>query len=159
FDRPCLANALFPAHLEFLGDSRVRHLLPRLTREQVEADLRFRGRPVAFRGTAKNGFAELFTLAEINQNIFVFAALAAGMRLRNWDHVRANQALTSSMTHELENEFDLSFFGQPPLPDRTPEQAAGILAALSREHDFTFYKYQIPDLVSHTGQVAAARGV
>ena len=45
-------------------------LLPRHERKTVEANLRFRGRPVAFKGEAKNGFAELFTLAEINQNIF-----------------------------------------------------------------------------------------
>jgi hypothetical protein len=133
--------------------------VPHYTREAVEQGLTFRRRPVGFRGAAKNGFAELFTLAEINQNIFVFAALEAGVPLRTWDDVRNDAALTSSMTHELENEFDVSFFGESPLTQRTPEQAAQILAALSREHDFTFYKYQIPDLISHTGQVAAARGV
>jgi bisphosphoglycerate-independent phosphoglycerate mutase (AlkP superfamily) len=31
--------------------------------------------------------------------------------------------------------------------------------SLARDHDFTFYKYQIPDLVSHTGRVESAREV
>src|SRR2546430_14018087 len=81
FDRPCLANAIFPAHLSFLGSSYVEDLVPRYDRKTVEAGLRFRGKPVVFKGDAKNGFAELFTLAEINQNIFVHAARQAGVRL------------------------------------------------------------------------------
>jgi bisphosphoglycerate-independent phosphoglycerate mutase (AlkP superfamily) len=42
---------------------------------------------------------------------------------------------------------------------RRPEEAAHLLAALARRHDFTFYKYQLADLVSHTGQVELARQV
>jgi Metalloenzyme superfamily len=159
FKRPCLANAIFPAHLAFLGSSHVEDLVPRYDRKTVEGSLRFRGRPVVFKGDAKNGFAELFTLAEINQNIFIHAARQAGVRLRTWDDVRRGEALTSSMTHELENDFNCEFFGQSPLPRRTPEEAAAILTALARVHDFTFYKYQIPDLVSHTGKVELAREV
>lgn len=34
-----------------------------------------------------------------------------------------------------------------------------MLAELAGRHDFTFYKYQIPDLVSHTGKVDLARDV
>lgn len=159
FSNPCLANAIFPAHLEFLGESYARALVPSFTRAAVEAGLTFQGRPISFRGADKNGFAELFTLAEINQNIFVYAAREAGVRLRTWADVRAGDALTSSLTHELENAFDLTFFDQPPLPARTPDEAAQVLAALTRQHDFTFYKYQIPDLVSHTGRVEEARAV
>jgi hypothetical protein len=159
FAKPCLANAIFPAYLSFLGSSHVEDLVPRFERKAVEAGLQFRGRPVAFKGDAKNGFAELFTLAEINQNIFVHAARQAGVRLRTWDDVRRGEALTSSMTHELENDFNCGFFGQAPLPRRTPDEAAAILVALARAHDFTFYKYQIPDLVSHTGKVELAREV
>ncbi|MGQ0634861.1 MAG: hypothetical protein ACT4QC_09640 [Planctomycetaceae bacterium] len=145
FERPCLANAIFPFHPEFLGSSYVSDLVPAVTREAVEQTLTFQGRPVAFRGTQKNGFAELFTLAEINQNIFVHAARQAGMRLRTWADVRAGAALTSSMTHELESGFNLSVFDQPPLSPRTPEQAAHILVELVRAHDFTFYKYQLAE--------------
>jgi hypothetical protein len=159
FERSCLANAVFPAHLEFFGNSYVAERLQSFSREEVEKGLRFRGRPVSFRGAQKNGFAELYTLAEINQNIFVFAAREAGVPLNTWQEVRQGAALTSSMTHDLENQFDLSFFDQEPLPPRTPEKAADILAELSRNHEFTFYKYQIPDLVSHTGQVDSAREV
>jgi 2,3-bisphosphoglycerate-independent phosphoglycerate mutase len=38
-------------------------------------------------------------------------------------------------------------------------QAAKILVELASHHDFTFYKYQLADLVSHTGQVELARSV
>lgn len=155
----CLANAIFPAHLPFLRESYVEDLVPAFTRQQVEGGLRFRGQPVRLTGKEKHGLAELFTLAEINQNIFVYAARDAGLRLRTYDDVRRRQALTSSMTHELEAEFDLSFFGHVPLPQRTPEEAAQVLTALARKHRLVFYKYQMPDLVSHTGRVNLARQV
>ncbi len=155
----CLANAIFPAHLAFFGSSYAQDLVPPVTREAVEAGLRFRGRPVKLGGRDKNGLAELFTLAEINQNIFVHAARKAGVRLPRWEDVRRGRALTSSLTHELEAEFDLSFFGEAPLPKRTPEEGAAILRDLSREHALVFYKFQIPDLVSHTARVELARDV
>ena len=34
------------------------------------------------------------------------------------------------------------------LPARSPEEAAQVLVSLARRHDFTFYKYQMADLVS-----------
>src|SRR5260221_8255864 len=67
--RCCLANAIFPAHVAFLGNSYVQHLVPHFSRDSIEGKLHFDGKPVVFKGTDKNGFAELFTLAEINQNI------------------------------------------------------------------------------------------
>jgi hypothetical protein len=79
--------------------------------------------------------------------------------LRTWDDVRAGRALTSTLTHELEAEFDVAFFGQAPLPPRTPEVAASVIATLAAEHDFVFYKHQVPDLVSHTGRFDLARAV
>lgn len=159
FERPCLANALFPAHLAFFGSSFVEDLVPGVERRAVEEGLQFGGRPVCFKGQAKNGFAELFTAAEINQNIFVHAAREAGVPLRTWDDVRDGRALTASMTHELEAGFNVGFFGQQPLPLLSPQEAAQVLLALAAGHDFTFYKYQIPDLVSHTGRVESARQV
>jgi hypothetical protein len=159
FGRCCLANAIFPAHVAFLGNSYTQTLVPNYTREAIEGRLKFDGKPVAFKGPGKNGFAELFTIAEINQNIFVYAAREAAVRLRTWDDVRRGEALTSSMTHELESRFDMSFFDQAPLPARSPEEAAAILVRLAADHDFTFYKYQIPDLVSHTGRIELARDV
>jgi hypothetical protein len=159
FDRRCLANAIFPAHLAVFGNSYVHHVLPHFSRESIEGKLLFDGRPIALKGAGKNGFAELFTLAEINQNIFVYAAREAGVALRTWADVRRGEGLTSSMTHELEARFDVSLFDQEPLPARTAEEAAEILVKLAADHDFTFYKYQIPDLVSHTGRIELARDV
>jgi bisphosphoglycerate-independent phosphoglycerate mutase (AlkP superfamily) len=39
----------------------------------------------------------------------------------------------------------------------TPQSAAAVLVRLSGEHDFVFYKYQLADLVSHSGRVKLAR--
>jgi hypothetical protein len=159
FANPCLANALFPVHLAFLGSSFVQDLVPAYDRKAVEAVLQFDGRPVRLKGPDKHGFAELFTLGEINQNIFVYAAREARVPLRRWEDVRRGQALTATMTHDLEARFNWEALGLTALPRRNPEEAAAILLALASQHDFTFYKYQLADLVSHTGQVDLARGV
>jgi hypothetical protein len=159
FANPCLGNAIFPAHLPFLGSSFVEDLVPSCDRAAAEASLRLDGRPVRLRGPGKHGFAELFTLGEINQNIFVYAAREAGVPLRTWDDVRRGRALTGTLTHELEARFDWDALGQARLPRRSPAEAAAILLELAREHDFTFYKYQLADLVSHTGRVDLAREV
>jgi hypothetical protein len=159
FANPCLANALFPAHLPFLGSSFVQDLVPVFDRAACEASLTFDGRPVRLKGPGKHGFAELFTLGEINQNIFVYAAREAGVRLRTWDDVRRGRALTGTLTHELEARFNWDAIDQAPLPPRDPGEAAAILLDQAREHDFTFYKYQLADLVSHTGRVDLARDV
>ncbi len=159
FRHPCLANAIFPLHLAFLGSSFVQDLVPTYDRAAIEAALQFDGRPVRLKGRDKHGFAELFTLGEINQNIFVYAARETGLLLRTWDDVRRGNALTGTLTHELEARFNWPALGLGPLPCRTPEEAAAVLLALARQHDFTFYKYQLADLVSHTGQVELARDV
>ena len=159
FSKPCLANAIFPAHLVFFGSSYVEDVVPRFERKAVEERLTYHGLPVIFKGAEKNGFAELFTIAEINQNIFVHAARQANVPLRTWSDVRQGRALTASMTHELEADFLLSFFDQQPLPRYTAKEAAGVLVRIAQEHDFTFYKYQVTDLVSHTGRVDLARQV
>jgi hypothetical protein len=144
FERPCLANAIFSVHFPFLGGSYVEKSIPHIDRDELESGLLFRGKPVILTGVPKYAFAELFTLAEINQNIFVFVAQQVGLPMRNWNDVRQGRTLTSSMTHELEGEFNVSLFGEEPLPLRTPEEAALVLTGLSSEHDFTFYKYSDP---------------
>jgi hypothetical protein len=159
FADPCLANAIFPFHFPFLGTSYVQDRMPERDREAVEEVLTFDDRRVRLRGSDKHGFAELFTLAEINQNIFVYAAREAGVPLRTWADVRAGRTLTGTMTNELESRLNWDALGEEPLPVRTPEEAAAILAALANRHDFTFYKYQMADLVSHTGRVDLARDV
>jgi hypothetical protein len=159
FARPCLANAIFPVHLAFLGSSHVQDLIPAFDRKAIESALCFDGRPVRLKGPDKYGFPELFTLGEINQNIFIYAARHAGLPVRTWDDVRQGQALTGTMTHELEARFNWDALGQPALPSRSLKEAARVLTGLVSRHDFTFYKYQLADLVSHTGQVERARSV
>ena len=159
FIEPCLANALFPIHLPFLGTSFVQDLVPARDREAIEAVLQLDGQPVRLRGPNKHGFAELFTLGEINQNIFVHAAREAGVPLLTWDDVRHGRALTGTLTHELEARFNWDALGLVTPPQRDPQVAAGVLRDLAARHDFTFYKYQFADLVSHTGRVELAREV
>lgn len=159
FANPCLANAIFPLHFPFLGTSFVQDLIPEYDRAAVEGVLRMDGEPVRLKGTNKRGFAELFTLGEINQNIFVYAARDAGLRLRTWDDVWAGEALTGAMTHELEARFNWEALGVNGLVPRSCEEAANVMAKLGSQHDFTFYKYQLADLVSHTGRVDLARDV
>jgi hypothetical protein len=79
------------------------------------------------------------------------------VRLRTWADVRRDEALTGSMTNELENAFNFTMFDVPPLPPHTPQSAAAVLVKLSTDHDFVFYKYQLADLVSHSGRVDLAR--
>ena len=47
FQRCCLANAIFPAHLTFLGNSYVQDLVPQFLRESIEGRLTFDGAPAA----------------------------------------------------------------------------------------------------------------
>lgn len=157
FETPCLANAVFPLHLGFIGGSYVEDLIPAATADEFESRVTFRGAPVRLPGRGDHAFAELFTCAEINRNIFVHAAREAGVRLMSWNDVHACRALTGSLTNELENDFDLTAFDISTLPMRTPNDAAAVLAHLSEAHDFVFYKYQLADLVSHTGRVELAR--
>lgn len=159
FSSPCLANAIFPLHLAFLGDSYAMDLLPAVSRSSVEASVTLAGQPLRLLGDQRHGLAELFTIAEINQNIFVHAARRAGVRLRTWQDVREDDALTGSLTHELENGFDLSPLGIEPLPPRSVAAAAEVLVHLSAQHDFVFYKYQMADLVSHSGRHDSARAI
>jgi hypothetical protein len=160
YDDPCLANAMFPVDLPFFRSGYVEGL-PVFDRAEVEELVSWQGAPVRLVGgkEARRGFAELFTLAEANQGIYVYAAQQGGVALRTYADVQAQRALTSSMTHELEAEFELGDLGIAPLPPRSPEEAGEVLASLASAHPFTFYKYQIPDLVSHTGRVDLARAV
>lgn len=155
----CLANAIFPRELPNFRSSYVADLLPSVEREELEARLRWRGERVRLVGPDKRGVAELFTLVEINQNVFVYAARQAGLELRTWEEVREGRALTSSLTHSLEAEFEFADLDLEPLPERSEEEAAEVLASLAQAHAFVFYKFQLADLVSHTGRVELARGV
>lgn len=61
----CLANAIFPGHLSFLGGSYVEDLVPHFSRAEVEEHLKFQDKPVRLTGKEQHGFAELFAIAEI----------------------------------------------------------------------------------------------
>jgi hypothetical protein len=111
FHNPCLANAIFRVHFAFLGTSYVQDLVPAFDRKSIEAVLHFDCRPLRLKGPGKYGFAKLFTLGEINQNIFVYAAREAGLSVRTWADVRQGQALTGTLTHELEARFNWHSLG------------------------------------------------
>jgi len=82
-----LANAIFPFYSHFSAAPTSRIGCP-WDRDAIEETLTFNERPVRLRGTDKQGFADVLHAAEINQNIFVHAAIEAGLPLFDLDDVR-----------------------------------------------------------------------
>jgi 2,3-bisphosphoglycerate-independent phosphoglycerate mutase len=71
------------------------------------------------------------------------AVEAAGIPFRTSEDIRAGRAVY----HDFTNRF-LVERGED-LPARTPEEAAGILSRVSREHAFTLYEHFIADAAGH----------
>jgi len=82
------------------------------------------------------------------------AVEAAGMRFRDSADLRADEALFHDFTNRL-----LIASGGSDVPERTPEEAAAILARIASAHQFTLYEYFITDRVGHLQDAAAARRV
>jgi 2,3-bisphosphoglycerate-independent phosphoglycerate mutase len=81
------------------------------------------------------------------------AVEAAGMRFRQLEDLQRGQAVYQDFTNRLviEAGFDVD--------ERTPEQAAEVLAALVASHRFTLYEYFITDRVGHAQDLEAALAV
>ncbi len=82
------------------------------------------------------------------------AVEAAGMRFRDLDDLRANEALFHDFTNRM-----LIERGIANARERTPEEAAAILAQFSIKQRFTLYEYFITDRVGHLQDMKAARTV
>jgi len=78
-------------------------------------------------------------------------AFAAGsVPLRTLRHVRAGQALTHDVRGRAPRAAGLQ------VPERTPEEAARTLLALSDAHDFTLFEHYLADVAGHAQDGAAA---
>jgi hypothetical protein len=81
------------------------------------------------------------------------AVEAAAMQFRDLDDLQAGRAVFQDYTNEMLIERGF------PASRRTPEEAAGILASIVREHRFTLYEYFITDKVGHSQDMEAAHRV
>lgn len=81
------------------------------------------------------------------------AVEAAGLPFRTFEDLKAGRALY----HDFTNRF-LVERGEDVSP-RTPEEAAGVLAALAAGHRFTLYEHFIADRAGHEQDVPAALAV
>ncbi|HYO99227.1 MAG TPA: hypothetical protein VER76_03350 [Pyrinomonadaceae bacterium] len=81
------------------------------------------------------------------------AVEAANMSFRQLEDLQRGEAVYQDFTNRLVREagFDVD--------ERTPEQAAGVLAALVASHRFTLYEYFITDRVGHAQDTEAAHAV
>lgn len=78
-------------------------------------------------------------------------AFAAGsVPLRTLRHVRAGEALTHDVRGRAPRAAGL------PVPERTPEEAAQTLLALSASHDFTLFEHYLADVAGHAQDGAGA---
>ncbi|HYG69335.1 MAG TPA: alkaline phosphatase family protein [Anaeromyxobacteraceae bacterium] len=71
------------------------------------------------------------------------AYAAGGGRFRTWADARAGRALTHDVTGRRAAAFRAS------IPERTPEEAAAILAAVTAEHDLTVFEFFETDEAGH----------
>jgi 2,3-bisphosphoglycerate-independent phosphoglycerate mutase len=109
-------------------------------------------------GVAPNTFANAYTQRFFETrprwvSATTIAVEAAGMPFRDLDDLQAGRAVFQDYTNEM-----LIERGFPALR-RTPEEAAEILASITREHRFTLYEYFITDKAGHSQDMEAARRV
>ena len=71
------------------------------------------------------------------------AYAAGGGRFATWADARAGRALTHDVTGARANAYGAG------LPPRSPEEAAGILLGLAREHDLTLFEFFETDEAGH----------
>jgi len=81
------------------------------------------------------------------------AVEAAGMSFRTVEDLRNNAAIFMDFTNRILIERGEEVF------ERTEEEAAVVLAALTSEHRFTLYEYFITDKVGHAQDMPLARTV
>lgn len=81
------------------------------------------------------------------------AVEAAGLQFRAIDDVRRGRALYHDFTNELLIE------AGEEVEVRTPDEAARVLACISREHRFTLYEYFLTDRMGHQQDVNGAIAV
>ena len=109
-------------------------------------------------GVAPNTFANVYTPRFFESrprwvSATTVAVEAAGLRFRDLDDLQAGHAVFQDYTNEMLIERGLT------ISRRTPEEAAHLLATISRQHRFTLYEYFITDKIGHAQDMKAAREV
>lgn len=72
-----------------------------------------------------------------------FSAIAAGVRLRGLDDLRAGRAVFHDLTNARLREWGHD------VPIQTPQGAGGVLARLAHEHHLTVFEFFLSDLAAH----------
>ncbi len=80
---------------------------------------------------------------QLRHAAITFSALAAGVRLRDLDDLRAGR----SIFHDLTNA-RLRTWGYD-VPPRTPRESGEVLGRLSRDYHFTLFEFFLSDLAAH----------
>ncbi|MBA3321524.1 MAG: hypothetical protein H0T45_08795 [Pyrinomonadaceae bacterium] len=106
-------------------------------------------------GIGPNAFANAYTPRFFQSrprwvSATTVAVEAAGLRFRELADLKANRAVYQDFTNGL--VIDAGF----DVERRTPEEAAGVLAAIVAEHQFTLYEYFITDRVGHAQDMDGA---
>jgi 2,3-bisphosphoglycerate-independent phosphoglycerate mutase len=78
------------------------------------------------------------------------AFAAGGGRFRTWAEARQGRALTHDVTGARANGYGAG------IPPRTPEEAAGILLGIAREHDLTLFEHFETDEAGHARSMPRA---
>ncbi len=78
------------------------------------------------------------------------AFAAGGGRFRTWSEARIGRALTHDITGERANGYGAG------IPRREPEEAAGLLLELARDHDLTLFEYFETDEAGHARSMERA---
>jgi 2,3-bisphosphoglycerate-independent phosphoglycerate mutase len=81
------------------------------------------------------------------------AFAAGGGRFRTWGDAREGTALTHDITGVRANGYGAG------IPPRTPEEAAGLLLGISREHDLTLFEHFETDEAGHARSMDRALDV
>ncbi len=106
-------------------------------------------------GIEPNAFANAYTQRFFDArprwvSATTVAVESAGISFRRIDDLRAGRALYHDFTNRL-----LIEVGED-VAERTPEEAADVLAGVTAEHRFTLYEYFITDRVGHSQDVTGA---
>jgi 2,3-bisphosphoglycerate-independent phosphoglycerate mutase len=142
------APALLGHHKQGFPNERLREVL---RAHSVFLQLKRLGvGPVAF----ANAYAPRFFDARPRWvSATTVAVEAAGLPFKTIEDLRAGTAVYHDFTNRFLIERGVD------VPPRTPEEAAGILALVAREHGFTLYEHFIADAAGHERDERAASSV
>lgn len=114
-----------------------------LTTRSIFARIRDAGGSMAHANTYTAQYFQAIDEGRLRHAAFTFSALAAGVRLRGVEDLRAGEAVFHDLTNAR-----LRAWGYD-VPDRTPQESGRILGRLSRGYQFTTFEFFLSDLAAH----------